>query len=56
MNLPTVIVLLVVLALVVVAIRALRMGKGNCSCDESTKKPGNSSKCAGCTVDCPFKR
>ena len=55
MNLPTVIVLLVVLAMVIVAIRAMRMGKGKCACDGNPKKPANSSKCASCTADCPLK-
>ena len=32
MNLPTVIVLLVVFALVVMALNALHSGKGSCSC------------------------
>ena len=34
MNLASVIVLLVVLAMVVLAIRAMRMGKSQCSCGE----------------------
>ena len=55
MNLPTVIVLLVVLALVVVAVYILRMGKGKCACDGNAKKPENSSKCASCVADCPLK-
>ncbi|MBR3492757.1 MAG: hypothetical protein IKH44_10720 [Bacteroidales bacterium] len=54
MNLPTIIVLLVVLALVLVAIRALRKGKGNCSCGENGKDPRN-DKCASCTANCPLK-
>ncbi len=49
MNLPTIIVLVVVAALVVVAIRALRKDKH--SCCESGK-----NNCAGCAVDCPFRR
>ena len=55
MNLPTVIVLLVVLAMVIVAIRAMRMGKGKCACDGNAKKPANSNKCASCSADCPLK-
>ena len=55
MNLATVIVLLVVLALVVVAFMAMRRGKGTCDCGGNGKKTGNGS-CAGCTVDCPFRR
>ena len=51
MNLATVIVLLVVLALVFVAIRSLRSGKGQCACDDK-KQNG----CSGCSVDCPFRR
>lgn len=51
MNWPTVIVLLVVSALVVIAILGLRKGKGKCDCGE--KKQSN---CPGCSVDCPFKR
>lgn len=51
MNLATVIVLLVVLALVIVAIRNLRKGKGSCTCGEKKK-----SSCSGCSVDCPFRR
>lgn len=54
MNLPTIIVLLVVLAFVIVAIRALRKGKGNCSCGENGKNTTN-SKCASCTANCPLK-
>ena len=54
MNLPTVIVLLIVLAMVVVAIRILRMGKGKCSCGENGKKTA-SSRCASCSADCPLK-
>ena len=38
MNWPTVIVLLVVLAMVILAIRAMRMGKSQCSCGENGKK------------------
>ena len=56
MNLPTVIVLLVVLAMVIVAFRVMRIGKGKCSCEDNTKKPTNGNKCAGCAVDCPFRR
>ena len=37
MNLPTAIVLLVVLGMVVVAIHFLRMRKGKCSCGENKK-------------------
>ena len=55
MNLPTVIVLLVVLAMVIVAIRAMRMGKGKCACDGNAKKPANASKCASCAANCPLK-
>ena len=51
MNLPTIIVLLVVLTLVIIAVKAMRNGKGSCSCDDK-KKNG----CAGCSVDCPFRR
>jgi hypothetical protein len=53
MNLPTVIVLLVVLTLVMVAIRTLRIGKGKCSCDKSTKQDVH--KCASCTANCPLR-
>ena len=53
MNLPTVIVLLVVLALLVIAIRTLRMGKGSCSCGKNTKQ--KTTKCASCSVNCPLK-
>lgn len=54
MNLPTVIVLLVVLALVVIAIKAMRSGKSSCSCGgNSEKKKG--SNCANCTANCPLK-
>ena len=56
MNWPTVIVLLVVLAMVILAIRAMRMGKSQCSCGENGKKVENSGKCASCAADCPFKR
>ena len=54
MNLPTAIVLLVVLAMVVAAIHFLRMGKGKCSCGENGKKTAN-SKCASCSAECPLK-
>ena len=56
MNLASVIVLLVVLAMVIVALRVLRTGKGKCSCESNTKKTGSGNKCAGCALDCPFKR
>ncbi len=56
MNWPTVIVLLVVLAMVVVAIRVLRSGNGTCSCGKDGKKPEHCSGCASCSADCPFKR
>jgi len=56
MNLASVIVLLVVLAMVVLAIRAMRMGKSQCSCGENSKKTENGGKCASCAADCPFKR
>ena len=56
MNLASIIILLIVLAMAIVAIRILRMGKGKCSCESNIKKPANCNKCAGCTVDCPFKR
>ena len=53
MNLPTVIVLLVVLTLVIIAIKAMRSGKGSCACEEvETKKE---SKCASCSANCPLK-
>lgn len=55
MNLPTIIVLLVVLALLIVAIRTLRMGKGSCSCGGKTKQEANHNKCASCSVNCPLK-
>jgi len=51
MNLATGIVLLVVLTLVVLAVKALRSGKGSCSCGDKKQ-----SGCAGCSVDCPFRR
>ena len=54
MNLPTIIVLLVVLGLVIVAIRILRMGKGNCSCNGKTTEQG-ANKCASCSAHCPLK-
>ena len=38
MNLPTVIVLLVVFALVVMALNALHSGKGSCSCGKHNEK------------------
>ena len=51
MNWATGIVLLVVLGLVVLAVKALRSGKGSCSCGDKKK-----SGCSGCSVDCPFRR
>lgn len=55
MNIATVIVLLVVLGLVVLAVVALRRGKGSRSCcDVRGKKTGGG--CASCNVDCPFRR
>lgn len=54
MNLATAIVLLVILAMVVVAIRAMRTGKGSCSCGENGKKTMN-GKCASCSAECPLK-
>ena len=54
MNLATVIVLLVVLALVALAIWTLRRGKGSCSCGADMKK-GGCSGCASCQANCPLK-
>ena len=54
MNLPTAIVLLVVLGMVVVAIHFLRKGKGSCSCGDNGKKTMN-GKCASCSAECPLK-
>jgi len=51
MNCATAIVLLVVAALVGLAVKALRSGKGSCSCDGKKK-----SGCGGCSVDCPFRK
>ena len=51
MNIATVIVLLVVATLVVVAVLSLRKGNGACECGDKKK-----SSCAGCSIDCPFKR
>jgi hypothetical protein len=55
MNQPTIIVLLIVLAMVIVAIHFLRMGKGKCSCGENGKKTAK-SQCASCSADCPLKQ
>ena len=55
MNLATVIVLLVVLALVIAAVRILWMGKGSCSCGENTKQETKYSKCVSCSINCPLK-
>ena len=55
MNLPTIIVLLIVLAMVIVAIRILRTGKGKCSCGENTKQEAHYNKCASCSANCPLK-
>ena len=54
MNLPTVIVLLVVFALVVMALNALHSGKGSCSCGEHNEKKKGSG-CTNCTANCPLK-
>ena len=54
MNLATVIVLLVVLALVVLAIIVLRRGRSGSCCDGKSTPKDNG--CAGCSVDCPFRR
>ena len=51
MNWATGIVLLVVATFVILAIRILRTGKGSCSCGDKKQ-----SGCAGCSVDCPFRR
>ena len=56
MNWPTVIVLSVVLALVVVDIIALRRGKGRCDCGRTQKNGQTRNSCEGCVADCPFKR
>ena len=56
MNLATVIVLFVVLALVAIAIYYLQKSKGSCSCGKDGKNRVNSSQCASCSLDCPFKR
>ena len=50
MNWATAIVLLIVAALVIVAIRALRTNKNSCCGDKKQ------SGCAGCSLDCPFRR
>ena len=55
MNLPTAIVLLAVLAMVIVAIRIMRTGKGSCSCGSTGKRTENKGKCASCTANCPLK-
>ena len=55
MNLATVIVLLVVLALIIAAVRILWMGKGKCSCGENTQQETKHSRCASCTMNCPLK-
>ena len=55
MNLPTVIVLLVVLALFIIAIRILRMGNDKCSCGKDTMQKDNYNKCASCSANCPLK-
>ena len=55
MNLPTLIVLLIVLTMVFFALRFLRMGKGNCSCSKDAKQKVHSSKCASCSANCPLK-
>jgi preprotein translocase subunit SecG len=52
MNWATVIVLLVVAVLVIIAVRILQKGRGNDSCCGDNKKNG----CAGCSIDCPFRR
>ena len=54
MNLPTIIVLLVVLGLVIVAIRIMRMSKGSCSCNGKTTKQ-ETNKCASCSANCPLR-
>ncbi len=53
MNFASYIVLLVVLGLVVLAVIALRKGRGSCSCGNGEKKAGG--KCASCSVECPLK-
>lgn len=55
MNWPTVIVLLVVLALFIIAIRILRMGNDKCSCGKDTMQKDNYNKCASCSANCPLK-
>ena len=52
MNLPTVIVLAIVAALVVIDVIALRRGKGRCSCETKGNKKGS---CANCSANCPLK-
>ena len=52
MNLATAIVLLIVAALVVVDVIALRRGKGRCSCETNSNKKGS---CAHCSANCPLK-
>jgi len=42
MNLPTIIVLLIIVALMVLAVRFYRGGHGRCGC---------SSKCEGCALE-----
>lgn len=56
MNFPTVIVLLIVLALVALAIKTLRSGKGRCSCGGDCDKKSRSG-CEHCnSTSCPFHR
>ena len=55
MNAATVIVLLVVLALVILAVVAMRKGRHSC-CDVKDKKTGGSDGCASGSIDCPLKR
>lgn len=59
MNLATIIVLLIVTALVVVAVLALRKGNGCCNkqCRDTHSCVSTSNKCMNCnSVSCPFKR
>ena len=58
MNLPTLIVLLLVAAALVIAIRTWRRAGGarTCSCNTAGGPSGPAGKCAGCSAveGCPF--
>ena len=58
MNLPTLLVLLLVAAALVLAVRAFRRGRGRCSCgcEAGDAAPGCTGKKSSACTGCPYCR